>query len=198
MADYFVDATLGADGAAGTELAPWQTISKVQGEAYSAGDSILFKKGELWREELTIPSAGSSGNPITHGAYGTGANPNISGADVISSFSAFTGLTGNLASLDFEEGDLTDFTSTAANGSCTIAASTTKAKAGTYSTKMVGDASDGRVYGSQTITAMSDADTYWFRFYMYADAAQFKASTTLKNELTGGVANCSMNFTRNG
>ena len=198
MADYFVDATLGVDGAAGTELAPWKTISKVNGEAYSAGDSISFKKGELWREQLTVPSSGSSGNPITFGAYGSGSAPLISGADVISSFSAFTGLTGNLASLDFEEGDTTDFTSTTAQGSCTIAASTTKVKAGTYSVKLTADTSDRRAYGTQVITAMALDDTYWFRSYVYMDASQGQASASMKMTFKGGAINGNHNFVMDG
>ncbi len=198
MADYFVDQTLGVDGAAGTELAPWETISKVNGESFSAGDSISFKRGERWREELTVPDAGSVGNVITFGAYSTGAAPEISGADVISSFSAWTGVTGNLASLDFEENDLTDFTSTTTQGSTTIATSTTKVKAGTYSVKLTADTSDRRVYGTQVIAAMIIGDTYWFRYYMYMDASQGQASASMKMNFTGGVSNGNYNFVMDG
>lgn len=58
----------------------WKTIAKVNASTFSAGDSILFKKGDVWRETLTVPSSGSSGSPITIGAYGTGANPIIYGS----------------------------------------------------------------------------------------------------------------------
>lgn len=79
-ATYYVDVTGGADGNAGTsEGAAWQTINKVNISSFSPGDSILFKKGETWQEQLTVPSSGSSGNPITFGAYGTGSEPIIDG-----------------------------------------------------------------------------------------------------------------------
>lgn len=61
----------------------WKTIAKVNASTFSAGDSILFNRGDTWREQLTVSSSGSSGSPITFGAYGSGALPIISGANVI-------------------------------------------------------------------------------------------------------------------
>lgn len=90
-ATYYVDATDGDDDATGlTEALAWQTIAKVNAASFSAGDSILFQRGEQWRETLTVPSSGESGNVITFGAYGTGADPIISGANVLTSFTAVT------------------------------------------------------------------------------------------------------------
>ena len=87
MADYFVDATAGSDSNDGLSTgAPWQNISKVNAASFSANDTISLKKGEVWRETLTVPSAGTSGNPITFGSYGTGDDPIIHGADAISSW----------------------------------------------------------------------------------------------------------------
>ena len=81
---YFVDATNGNDNNAGTSTgAPWKTVSKVNTSSFSPGDAILFKKGETWRETLTVPFSGNAGGRITFGAYGTGANPVITGADLI-------------------------------------------------------------------------------------------------------------------
>ena len=81
MANYYIDETLGGDGGTGEIGDPWQSIDpKVNGESYSAGDSILFKKDEEWREQLTVPSSGSSGSVITFGAYGAGADPIINAA----------------------------------------------------------------------------------------------------------------------
>ena len=76
MADYFVDATGGSDATDGlSELNAWKTISKVNAASFVAGDTISFKRGETWRETLTVPSAGSVGNPIIFGAFGSGATP---------------------------------------------------------------------------------------------------------------------------
>lgn len=82
VSDYYVDATLGSDSNPGTLALPWQTISKVNSSSFSAGDTINFKCGETWREQLTVPSSGSVGNPIIIQSYGTGAQPIISGADI--------------------------------------------------------------------------------------------------------------------
>jgi hypothetical protein len=92
---YYVDATGGDDGNTGlaTDNA-WQTISKVNGDTFSAGDSILFAKDNTWREKLTVPSSGSAGNPITFGAYGSGEKPVITGADLKTSWTS-SALTGN-------------------------------------------------------------------------------------------------------
>jgi len=61
----------------------YKTIADINASSFSPGDSILFRKGESWREQLNYPSSGSAGNPITFGTYGTGAAPIISGSDLI-------------------------------------------------------------------------------------------------------------------
>jgi len=54
MVRYYVSNT-GSDSANGTsESTPWQTISKINGRTFSAGDTISFKCGDVWREELDI------------------------------------------------------------------------------------------------------------------------------------------------
>jgi uncharacterized protein YjdB len=58
----------------------WATISKVNSSSFSAGDYILFRKGDTWRETLDMPSSGSAGNYIHYGSYGTGTNPKILGS----------------------------------------------------------------------------------------------------------------------
>ena len=76
---------------------PFNSIANMQTKAggYSGDDNIYLKKGETFREQLTVPSSGTSGHPITFGAYGSGAKPIISGADVITGWTQATGdLTG--------------------------------------------------------------------------------------------------------
>jgi hypothetical protein len=85
MSTYYVSNPGGDDGNSGlSELLPWLTVNKVNISSFSPGDSILFKRGSTWREQLTVPSSGSAGNPITFGTYSTGAKPRITGADVLS------------------------------------------------------------------------------------------------------------------
>lgn len=81
---YYVDATAGNDANTGTTItAPWKTIAKVNATKFMAGDFILFKSGCTWQEQLTVQSSGNADNPITFGAYSTGAKPVISGADKV-------------------------------------------------------------------------------------------------------------------
>jgi len=84
---YYVDCN-GANSNNETSMStPWQAIAKVNGSPpFSPGNIILFKAGCTWREQLTVTSSGSPANPIRFGAYGTGAAPIISGADLLTSW----------------------------------------------------------------------------------------------------------------
>jgi hypothetical protein len=85
---YYVDATSGRDSNNGlSQDFPWKSIAKVNSSSFNPGDQILFKRGDTWREELIVPSSGNSANPISFGAYGTGDNPVINGANVLSNWS---------------------------------------------------------------------------------------------------------------
>jgi len=94
-ATYYIDNSSGSDSYTGTNITsdstgqgPWKTISKINSlscgsgvSQLNAGDSVLFKKGEVWREQLIIPCSGSDRNPILFGAYGDGnINPIIDGS----------------------------------------------------------------------------------------------------------------------
>ncbi len=94
---YYVDATKGDDSNDG--LSPetaWKTIGKVNSMSFNPGDSILFKRGEIWREKLVVPSSGSPGKPIIFGAYGNGNKPRILGSVARNSPSGWTHEGGNL------------------------------------------------------------------------------------------------------
>jgi parallel beta-helix repeat protein len=81
--NYYVSNS-GNDSKEGTtQETAWRTISKVNNTKFAPGDQILFERGGVWREQLKISSSGASGNPIIFDAYGSGNNPVIDGADVI-------------------------------------------------------------------------------------------------------------------
>ena len=83
-ATYYVDATNGNDSNIGTsQSASWKTIAKVNASNYQPNDFILFKRGEVWREQLNVSSSGSEGKPITFGAFGAGDMPRIIGSNCI-------------------------------------------------------------------------------------------------------------------
>ena len=74
--NYYVDATNGDDSNEGTSPSTaWQTLSKVSGSSFSPGDSILFKRGETFRGQVSIPGSGTVNHPITYSVYGTGNKP---------------------------------------------------------------------------------------------------------------------------
>ncbi len=92
---YYVSSSAGSDSNNGTSSStPWQTIAHVNGQMFSPGDSVLFKRGDVWNESLAPASSGSSGNPIAFDAYGTGAAPNLTGYYAVPS-SAWVLVTGN-------------------------------------------------------------------------------------------------------
>jgi uncharacterized lipoprotein YddW (UPF0748 family) len=80
-ATYYVDASDGNDawdGLSGVYLGdnhgPWRTIFKVNASSCFPGDSVLFQRGEAWREQL-VPASGNAAGVITYGAYGDPAAP---------------------------------------------------------------------------------------------------------------------------
>lgn len=83
-ATYYVDAKSGNDSNSGTSPdRAWKSLAKVNGSQFQPGDSILFKRGEIWREQLNLASSGSEGRLVVLDAYGAGPLPIISGADPI-------------------------------------------------------------------------------------------------------------------
>jgi len=75
--DYYVDAASGNDGSAGTQSAPWQTVTKVNNASLSAGSTVYFKAGGSYGSTVLIPKSGTAGSPVTYTSYGTGAKPSM-------------------------------------------------------------------------------------------------------------------------
>jgi parallel beta-helix repeat protein len=93
---YYVDATGGSDANSGlSPSAAWKTIDKVNASTFAPGDSILFKRGEVFRGSL-VPASGSPSGYITYSAYGTGNKPKLLGAYDRSSPSDWTNQGGNI------------------------------------------------------------------------------------------------------
>lgn len=62
---------------------------------FSPGDSILFKRNEIWRGQL-LPQSGNLSNSIYYGAYSNGTNPTILGSLNFSNVSDWTNNGGNI------------------------------------------------------------------------------------------------------
>ncbi len=93
MAIYYVS-TSGSDTNNGTTTGTsWQTLAKVNATTFAPGDQILFNRGDTFYGTLSIKGFGAAGSPITFGAYGTGANPVITGFTTVT---AWTNLGSNI------------------------------------------------------------------------------------------------------
>lgn len=72
--NYYVKSG-GSDAANGlTDGTAWETITKVNSFSFASGDSILFKRGDLFYGAIVVSRA-----TIRFGAYGSGAKPIVSG-----------------------------------------------------------------------------------------------------------------------
>ncbi len=89
--NYYLSSSTGDDSRtvlqAQNSATPWKTISKLNNfNNLQPSDSVLFQRGDTFYGTIAIARSGSLGNPITYGAYGTGANPVISGFTTISAW----------------------------------------------------------------------------------------------------------------
>jgi hypothetical protein len=98
--NIYIDASFG-DGGDGSQGSPYNEFRDINWT--SGGDSsitdwvsdgyavyINLKRGDIWRETLTVGASGAPGRPITIQAYGIGNAPIISGADLVSNWTVHT------------------------------------------------------------------------------------------------------------
>ena len=65
---YYVDQVAGSDSNSGTSPSTaWKTVGRVNQASFAPGDRILFKRGGIWHEQLTISAAGMPGGSRTCG-----------------------------------------------------------------------------------------------------------------------------------
>ena len=94
--DYYVNTSAdpGGDGTTqeltGANCA-WDAIADVSAASLGADDNVYFNRGDTWQQEqLVVPDSGTSGQPITFGAYGTGNLPIINPSKIYSSWTEET------------------------------------------------------------------------------------------------------------
>jgi len=78
---YYIDSVNGDDGSPGSKEKPWQSLTKLEGLALEAGDSVLFKRSSEFTGSVIIEASGEKDNPITFKAYGMGELPRFSNPD---------------------------------------------------------------------------------------------------------------------
>jgi hypothetical protein len=130
-----------------TPATAWKTISKVNSTSFEPGSSINFKRGDTWREQLTIPSSGAAGSSITFGAHGQGPQPRIAGTVNVApqrnairnaGFEDFIGL--------LNDGITDDFLHFYTSGGRVEAVSDTPAGGEDVAAKLVADGSKANLY----------------------------------------------------
>ncbi|MDA3928349.1 MAG: hypothetical protein PF541_05280 [Prolixibacteraceae bacterium] len=93
---YYISSNGGNDANSGISIdLPWKTINQVNSFAFVAGDSILFKKNEIWRGQL-LPRSGNSSSDVYHGAYSSGKFPTILGSLCFNNPSDWISIGGNI------------------------------------------------------------------------------------------------------
>jgi parallel beta-helix repeat protein len=93
--NYYVAAN-GSDTSAGTSPgSAWKTMARVNSRmnSYAAGDSILFHRGDVWRDTTLFitTAAATPAAKIVFGAYGTGADPIFMGSTVVTGWTQING-----------------------------------------------------------------------------------------------------------
>ena len=100
--NYYVDNTGTGD--------TLSTIAEVNALSLQGLDTVFFKRGCEWREQLTVPSSGVEGYPIVFTSYGSGDKPVIDGTDLITNWDVASSqvvwdaasATGDATSADYE------------------------------------------------------------------------------------------------
>lgn len=72
---YYFSSLTGNDSNIGNEANPFQTTSKLNSLVLTAGDKIMFKKGDTFVGQIIVSYSGNLGSPIIYDSYGTGDLP---------------------------------------------------------------------------------------------------------------------------
>ena len=77
---YFVDCSAAVPGD-GSESKPWNSLAMANRYQFSAGESLLFKRGAVCEGSLNPQGSGAPGAPIVIDSYGDGSLPIISAGE---------------------------------------------------------------------------------------------------------------------
>lgn len=165
----------GNDSAAGGPTTPVASLARAM-ELAKSGGTILLRRGDIWRESLTV-----SKDDVVISAYGNGPLPVISGGKTV------TGLTrrvasgeAQLGSASFNDGSLSELVSLIKDDSSPVA-STEAAQSGGYSMRITSNGTDGRCMGAIGASIPHGANSersYFFAFRVSRSAV--KASSQIR------------------
>lgn len=179
----------GSDSNPGSSVTtPIQTIAAVNAATIAPSATVYLRTADTWRETLTQPSSGTSGNPITITCYDSatgltgaaalalGDTATISGADLVSTWTL--PIPSPTALVDLEEGDLSDWDATGTDGG-DLSATTTSALAQTsYGMRVLID-DQTEIYGEKTFAWDTTGQTpLRIRFYFNPNGIQATSGET--------------------
>ncbi len=87
---YFVS-NAGSDENSGSRNSPFQTLKKINTLRLHAGDSVLFRCGDVFYGELSVTASGSALQPLVFAAYGSGPQPVLTGFSPVAAWTALGG-----------------------------------------------------------------------------------------------------------
>ncbi|MBK6611626.1 MAG: hypothetical protein IPG29_12305 [Sphingobacteriales bacterium] len=85
---YFSFSTGNDSNPINSQTTPWKTITKLNTLSLLPGDTVFFKRNDTWRGQINANQSGTLAKPIVYTAYSTGSMPKISGAELVSGWSA--------------------------------------------------------------------------------------------------------------
>ncbi len=93
---YYIDPSAGDDTHSGlSPSTPWKSVIKLNNSTLGPGDSVLFKRGSVFRDRIEAESGTAQGF-IRYGAYGTGSKPLFLGSVSATNVSDWTNAGGNI------------------------------------------------------------------------------------------------------
>jgi len=90
--NYYFSASAGNDNNTSTQAqnstTPWKSLDKLNEffNSLQPGDTIFFKRGDIFKGSIKITTSGTTGNPIVFSAYGSGDKPIISGLETFNNW----------------------------------------------------------------------------------------------------------------
>ena len=185
--DYYVDSVNGSDSNPGTQASPFQTIGKVNGLGSMTGKRIGFKSGSYFTDAILTPQADGMG----FYKYGNGANPVFCANDFKTwAQGSVAQETGGTFASGMETAAFSDWTSIDTTGVQSVTRvgnsfpnnPSPSPAHGSWCMKLTANAAatDNRGGLKNTIAALVNNTTYYFRSYVYIPSGSLGAGTQLK------------------
>lgn len=95
--NYYISSSTGSDSYSSTQAqnqaTPWKSIEKLNSSMsmIQPGDSILFKRGDVFHGEIKLTRSGTENARIVMGAYGKGETPVISASLPVTGWTSYSG-----------------------------------------------------------------------------------------------------------